>query len=188
MIEINIKKQELRKDYITIRNNIKNKKEKSIIISDKVKKDIDYQKAKVVALYKSLLSEVNTDELIKYSINSGKIVALPKVINNELIFYKINIEEVLVKSNFGVEEPTGNEENFINKNNIDLLIIPGICFDKQKNRLGFGKGYYDRFLNNTSLKTIALCFNEQILNNQLLPITDHDKKVNKIITDDKTYL
>lgn len=188
MNEIEKIKQELRQKYIFIRSNVKNREDKSRIIIDKVKQDIDYQDAKIVALYKSLPSEVDTTELIKYSIVIGKVVALPKVVNNELKFYKINsLNDNFIKSKFGVEEPLGNNKDFISKNNIDLVIVPGVCFDKEKNRLGFGKGYYDGFLKGTDLKTIAICFQEQIIND-ILPVTNDDIKVQKIITDKEIYL
>jgi len=189
MSQIEFKKQELRKEYIKIRNNIDNKNEKSKIIISRVIKDVAYKNAKIIGIYKSFAFEVNTSELIEYSINIGKIVALPKVVNNELKFYKINsLADNLIKSEFGVEEPLENEENFITKNNIELIIVPGICFDKEKNRLGFGKGYYDRLLINTKLKTIAICFYEQIMESENLPTTNNDIKIQKIITDQKIYL
>lgn len=188
MNNIEINKRILRKEYIGRRNSIPNKDEKSLIIFEKLIKSCEYKNASVLALYKSLPSEVDTTELIKYSIVIGKVVALPKVVNNELKFYKINSSnDNFIKSKFGVEEPLGNNEDFISKNNIDLVIVPGLCFDKEKNRLGFGKGYYDGFLNGTDLKTIAICFQEQIIND-ILPVTNDDIKVQKIITDKEIYL
>lgn len=180
-------KQDLRKKYTLIRNEVKNKKEKSKKIIEKIKANDMYKKARVIALYKSLLSEVDTTELINYSINIKKIVVLPRVSNNELKFYKINsLKDKFIKSKFGVEEPVGNENNYINKTNIDLIVVPGLCFDKEKNRLGFGKGYYDRYLASTELKSIGVCFNEQILDRQLIPITSNDVKMQLVITDVET--
>lgn len=182
-----IEKKNLRKKYISIRNSINHKKGKSQSITKKVIENEIYKKAKVVALYKSLLSEVDTRELIEYSIASGKIVALPRVVDNELKFYKINsLEDTLKKSKFGVEEPVEDEMNLIDKCDIDLVIVPGICFDKEKNRLGFGKGFYDRFLNHTNLETIAICFHEQIIDQ--VPTNENDIKMRQIITDKEIYL
>lgn len=177
-------KDKIRKEFISIRNNIEDKKYKSSLIINNVKNEPDYKNARIVALYKSLNSEVDTTELIQYTISIGKIVALPKVVNDELRFYKINsIDDKFIKSNFGVEEPIGNESNFVSEGNIDLVIVPGVCFDKYKNRLGFGKGYYDRFLDNKDLKKIGICFKEQIINEKL-PVSDNDVKMDKIITED----
>lgn len=82
-------------------------------------------------MYKSIKSEVNTAELIKYSLNMGKIIALLKVEENELKFYKINsISENLEKSKFGIEESSVKKQNLVDNNIIDLVIVPGICFDE----------------------------------------------------------
>jgi len=181
---VEMQKQILREEYQTIRNNIKNKKEKSQYITEKLKQNILYKNAKIVALYKSLPSEVDTAEIIEHALSYGKIVVLPKVVGEELRFYKIGKDEVFVKSKFGVEEPIGDERNFIDKNELDLVIVPGLCFDEEGNRLGFGKGYYDRFLANTELKTIAVCFKEQIIRNGFVPVDSNDVKMQMIITDD----
>ena len=178
-------KEVLRKKYISIRNNIQNKEEKAKIITRKVIATEINKEAKIVALYKSLASEVSTEELIKRALSDGKIVALPKVVGDDLKFYKISLDDNFTKSNFGVEEPEEKEENFINKNQIDLVIAPGVCFDKNKNRMGFGKGFYDRFLSYSDLKTIGICFEEQVLNE--LPVDSNDIKMCKIITDGKCY-
>lgn len=184
MQKVDLEKEELRKKYILIRNYIKNKQEKSKLITDRIIIDEFYKKAKVVALYKNLSSEVDTSELINYSINMNKIVALPKVVDNDLLFYKIHsLNDNLVKSCFEVEEPIANDVNLIDKNIIDLVIVPGVCFDREKNRLGFGKGYYDRFLCDIKAKTIAVCFHEQVLDNVLLPVNNYDIKMQRIITD-----
>ncbi len=182
MCEIENKKKKLREEYITIRNNIKNKKEKSNEIFSKTIKTEEYKESKIIAIYKSIKTEVDTTELIKYSINIGKIVVLPKVEKHGLKFYKINsVEEKLEKSKFGIEEPLEEKENLVDNNFIDLVIVPGICFDLEKNRLGFGKGCYDKFLKQKDFKTIGICFDEQILEH--IPITENDIKVKQIITD-----
>ncbi len=182
MFEIENEKKKVRKEYTLIRSKIENKKGKSDEIFNKIIETNLFKESKVIAMYKSINSEVNTDELIKYSINIGKTVVLPKVEENELKFYKINsINEKLFKSKFGIEEPLGQLENFVDNKFIDLIIVPGICFDTEKNRLGFGKGYYDRFLKQKDFKTIGICFDEQII--EKVPITDNDIKVKQIITD-----
>ena len=76
-----MKKEELRKKYILIRNRVENKTQKSEIISEKIQEQIEYKNAKIIALYKNLKSEVSTEKLIEDSINLGKCVALSKVVN-----------------------------------------------------------------------------------------------------------
>ena len=176
-------KQTLRKEYLQIRNNIQDKEIKSKIIINKLTQSKEYQQANVIGLYKSLKTEVNTDDLITYSLNIGKKVLLPKTIDNNLAFYQIkSLKEELIKSKFGVLEPKANSDNYVDKTDIDLIIVPGVCFDKAKNRLGFGKGYYDHFLANTSIKKIGICFDEQVSNNNI-KTNSNDIKMDLIITD-----
>ena len=153
-------KSELRKKYIEIRKNIKDKEEKSKEIFNRIISLNEFKKSKVIALYYSLKSEVDTILLIDYCLNNNKTVLLPKVIGEDMIFIKIESLNNLKKSNFGVMEPQNGIE--YNKEEIDLVIVPGICFDKKFNRIGFGKGYYDRFLNGFRGITIGICFSDQI--------------------------
>lgn len=182
-MNIKLEKEQIRKEYIDLRRNIKCKKEKSKIIFDKLIHEDIYKNSKVIALYKSLDSEVDTNELIEYSLKIGKTVLLPRVKENNLRFYRIRENEELYQSSFGVLEPIDNPNNLFRDNLIDLVIVPGICFDINKNRLGFGKGFYDRFLSNKNIENIAICFDEQVLADKNLPIDLYDISVNKIITD-----
>ncbi len=156
--------------------------EKSLRILEKVLKSEAFQQAKTVACYFSIRSEVETGELMTRALLLGKCVALPKTCGDELVFYRIDGEEPLVKSRFGVPEPDGNEEKRIDPKTIDLLIVPGVAFDEQGYRLGYGKGFYDRFLPKTDAKRIGLAFREQILSKPL-PRDDFDQPVDQVITD-----
>lgn len=179
-----MEKKELRKKYLTIRKNISDKSVKSKLIISQLIEEKEYQDAVVIALYKNLEYEVETSELIDDSIRRGKIVVLPRVKGENLQFYKINsVDRPFIKSQFGVEEPKDNRENLIKREEIDLMIVPGVCFDMQKNRLGFGKGYYDRFLAGTNIQTIGICFEEQVLKDGLLPVEETDIPMQKIITE-----
>ena len=177
-------KQEIREEFKRIRKNIKDKGNKSSIICDKILKSEFYKNSKVIGLYSSILGEVDTLRLIETALKDGKIVGLPKVCNKELKFYRISkIEDLISGGAFIIKEPKENRENLIDKNNIDLMIIPGICFDKAKNRVGFGKGYYDRYLINAdNIVKVGICFEEQ-LTVELIPADDFDINMDKIITD-----
>lgn len=177
-------KKSIRLEYINIRNKIDNKDIKSNIIFNKIIKDKDYINSKYIALYKSLNSEVDTNKLIKYSLDLGKIVLLPRVVDDNLYFYKITYNEKLEVSKFGVEEPLNNIKNLISSDIIDLVIVPGVVFDYNKNRLGFGRGYYDRFLKDLDAITIGICFDEQ-LSNKLI-VDEFDVPVQKVITNKRT--
>lgn len=154
----------LRRKMLLKRKAIVNKEEQSAMIIQKIMNLDVYKKAKVIGLYKSLPNEVNLEELINYSLNIGKIVLLPRVIKDNLVFIKINNNTVYEKSLFKVLEPEYKKEN-IYQDKIDLVIVPGLCFDYHYNRLGYGKGYYDRFLAQINTYKIGVCFKEQMITN-----------------------
>lgn len=186
-MDVREKKKDLRKKYINIRKNIDNKQEKSIEIINKLIQEEKYIKSKTIGLYNSLPDEVDTEKLIKYSFLLDKIVLLPRIIDKELMFYQVKEFEELIKNSFGIYEPVMDHNKLLKKEEIDLIIVPGVCFDKERNRLGFGKGYYDRYLENSNVETIAICFEEQILDDDILPTEVTDKKVRKIITNKNIY-
>ena len=173
-------KEDLRKRIIVIRKNIINKQELSQIIINKII-DLDiYQKARVVALYNSLNDEVDTTKLIKKSL-SNKIVLLPRIIGDKMVFIRINKDTKYGNSSFKVLEPIGEEYY----GNIDLMIVPGVSFDKEGNRLGYGMGYYDKYLNNKNIYKVGICFNDQVVD--LIPTNELDIKMDMVITENKIY-
>ncbi len=181
---ITISKYELRLNYKKVREKVEKKELKSKEIIKKILELEEYKKAETIAIYKNFSSEVSTTELIKLSLENNKIVCLPKIKNGQIEFYKVSsVENDLAKNKFGIEEPIEDKENLIDRADINLMIVPGLCFDMENNRLGFGKGYYDKYLENTEIYKIGICFDEQILKNKIIPVTSNDIKMNKIITD-----
>lgn len=174
-------KSELRKKYLEIRKNIQDKDNKSKIIINKIINCEEYKNSKIIAIYKNLNSEVKTNDLIDISLKDNKIVVLPKVEGNVLKFYKTD-NKSFIKSSFNIEEPVSDEEI----NNIDLYIIPGVCFDKYGNRIGFGKGFYDRVNYKKDSIKIGICFEKQIFNGRI-ETNKYDIKMDKIITEKSIY-
>ncbi len=179
-------KTQLRKRYIALRQSAENKTECSALIAQRLFEQDEYKSARCIAIYKSMPSEASTDEIIKDALSVGKTVALPKTTGSEMRFYKIEQDEPLIKSPFGVWEPVGDEEKYISPEELDLIIVPGVAFDRDKNRLGFGKGCYDRFLPQANAATIALCFSLQIAPRGELATDEFDIKMQKIITERET--
>lgn len=157
------------------------KDRKSKIIKEKLFRTEEFIKAKIVMFYLSHGGEVNTQEMIKEAIEQGKIVAVP-VVNrktNTIIPCRIRLNSRLSKGLYGILEPTKKCRLPLQK--IDLVIVPGIAFDKGGSRLGRGKGCYDRFLESLPKTTprIGLAFDFQVLPS--LPVKPHDISVDKTI-------
>ncbi len=170
-------KKEVRRELLYLRDNLEDRVNKSMIVKDKIMNLDIYKNSKTIGLYYSMKSEVDTKELIKESLSLGKKVLLPKVLNkNKMIFIEVNNDTVYEKNSFGVMEPIGEEVN-----DIDLIICPGVAFDKNNNRLGYGRGYYDKYLAKHDIYKIGICYKEQLIDN--IEVDDHDIKMDLVITD-----
>ncbi len=171
-------KNELRKTYLEIRQNIRNKATKNKLIYEKVIKDEKVKQAKTILIYVSYNHEVDTLNLIKYFLKYKK-VAVPKIENNVINFYYINSLNNLAKGYFGILEP--NTNNQVQDFRNCICLTPGICFNNLGYRLGYGKGFYDHFLSKNKVYTIGLCYKECLINDLFQEKNDYP--VNKIISD-----
>lgn len=173
-------KKALRKEYLKIRQDIKDKIEKSNDVFNKITNLDIYKNSKTIGIYYSMDDEVSTISLIDYSLKLGKEVCIPRVINNnEMEFYKIVDRNNLSKSKYGVLEPTNN--NLVDPKSIDLMIVPGVVFSKELYRVGYGAGYYDRYLPKTNAYKVGLSFKETLIDK--VPYDENDVKLDLIITD-----
>ena len=182
--EVTMDKKKIREKYKAIRKNIPNKEEKSDAIFNALINDPLFTEAQVIAFYNSTKDEVDTHKLIEYARSQGKTVLLPRTISYDLIFFAINENTRYITSDFGITEPANGMVYSPEK--IDLVIVPGIAFDKEGNRIGYGGGYYDRYLEWSKLPSIAICFQEQILD-ETIPAEEYDMKVDIIQTDKERY-
>ena len=153
-------KQILRNKYKQIRKHIKDKEKLDSIIFNKIISLKEYKQSKIILTYVSLKEEVDTMELIKDSLKKGKRVAVPKCEGNDIVFYYINNLEDLEERSYGILEPKTNE--VVNDFDNSICIVPGIAFDKTNNRIGYGKGFYDRFLEKYNGIKIGLTYRECI--------------------------
>jgi 5-formyltetrahydrofolate cyclo-ligase len=139
-----------------------------------------FKRAKRVMFYVTFDGEVDTRQMITHAKKLGKIVAAP-VCRKDKTMRPCRMKDVtqLVKGLYGVYEPAVKE--FMRLEDLDLVIVPGIAFDTRGNRLGRGKGYYDRFLHKIPKKTtsIGLAFDFQILPD--IPIVATDARVDRVI-------
>jgi 5-formyltetrahydrofolate cyclo-ligase len=154
---------------------------KSKTIQEFVIKSKEFESAKVVGTYYALGSEVTTELIIKCAPILGKKIALPRVEEDKITFYELSSTKSLIRGRFGILEPQPYEQ----MNDIDILIVPGIAFDKKGNRLGYGMGFYDRLLSCKRTFSIGLAYSFQLLEN--LPHDKYDKRLNAIASEDGIY-
>ena len=171
----------LRKKIIALRNKLSPEERiwQSAIIGEKFFTLPQYGKAKIIGFYASKIEEVPTDNFIEKVLAEGKRVVLPRVNPGfKLIWHEIKNLKDLTVSIFAVREPKKNTPK-VELKDMDLLIVPSVAFDRKGNRVGYGKGFYDRVLVNFSGKSIGLAFTCQIIDK--VPREKHDKKVDKIL-------
>ncbi len=173
-----MKKEFLRKKYKEKRDNIKNKVTKDNLIYQKVINNKDILFSKTLLIYISINSEVDTIKIINYFLNT-KNIAVPKIIDNNMYFcYVTNLNE-LTSGKYNIPEPTN--ENIVTDFDNAICIVPGICYDKKNYRVGYGKGYYDRFLSKNKIKTIGLCYKECMT--EKIDNDKYDYKIDEVITE-----
>ncbi|MDP3731503.1 MAG: 5-formyltetrahydrofolate cyclo-ligase [Candidatus Omnitrophota bacterium] len=154
---------------------------KSNLIKKKLFRTPVFKKAKIIMFYISFDGEVNTEEMIKEAYRLGKIVAVPVCKGNRITIRPclLRNKAKLKRGPYGICEPA--VKKYIKLEDLGLVIVPGVAFDKKGNRLGRGKGCYDYFLKRLRPDTasIGLAFDFQIL--PYLPATTQDVSVNQII-------
>ena len=171
-------KQEIRKEIKQVKLDI-NKEDReaaAIEVMAKIESLPQFSKAENILLYNALADELPTECMLnKWS--ESKNLFLPVVDGNDLIIKRYDKSSVKVGA-FGIIEPLGDE---IDSSIIDFIVVPGVAFDKNLNRLGRGKGYYDRLLSNCKAFFAGIGYHIQVLDN--IPVEEHDIKMNCIITE-----
>jgi 5-formyltetrahydrofolate cyclo-ligase len=143
----------------------------------------EYKQCEILVCFVSTAIEVDTHKLIRHALDNGKAVAVPRCIDGTSLmqFYLINSLDDLEPGSFSVLEPIVDRCKKIDEFVHSVCIVPGLGFDMKGYRLGYGKGYYDRFLEGYKDKTIGICYNSCLKN--LLPHGKYDKPVDILISE-----
>ena len=157
-----IVKSDLRKSQLNRRLHLpqneyldRSKKIQTNIVESKI-----FHEANLIACYLPIKNEVDTSYIIKSCFDLNKLIVLPKIISNSMIFTLHKVDDTFVLNKFGIKE-TDNEE--ISVNDIELFICPCLAYNKSGNRLGYGGGYYDKALSSSGAKKIGIAFELQKL-------------------------
>ncbi|HEY9398847.1 MAG TPA: 5-formyltetrahydrofolate cyclo-ligase [Nitrososphaeraceae archaeon] len=181
----------LRKEILHKRNSL-NQFEistKSKLIQKNVIRRPEFIQSNSIGLYLPIGSEVETWDIINHGLNSGRTLLLPRIVTNHIQYYILEQKDFNQDSfdinRFGIKEPkiTNGNVDFI-----DLLIIPGIAFDTYGDRIGYGYGYYDKYLTNKKFsKCIGLAYDFQFVKSRI-PTLEYDKKIDILITESGTNI
>lgn len=158
----------------------------SKVIIEKLMSTEEYTKANTIFSYVSFNQEVITKELLEGSFRH-KNVAVPKIVGSQMIFYYIKSYDDLEEGIKGILEPTTTR--VAEPGPSDLFVVPGLAFDSNKNRIGYGKGYYDKYFEKhkaIGFYKTAITFDFQIVPN--IPTDDFDVKLDKIITEARVII
>ena len=141
-----------------------------------------YQEAKIIATYLSFPHEFQTQELIEQALKDGKKVLIPKTYPKGRMDFVVYDSQQLVKTSFGLLEPQGDLE-VVDASQIDLIHVPGLAFTTEGYRIGYGGGYYDRYLKHFSGHTFSTIYPCQI--QDFIP-ESHDIPVQEVLIDEGT--
>ena len=148
----------------------------------------EYAGAKTIMFYASFKNEVMTDAMIEYALSDKKKVVLPAVRGRDLKLYEVNPPGCrLVKGELGIREPRGCGTE-VDPGSVDLVVVPGVAFDRACGRIGFGRGFYDRFLGGLKKPGkkpafIGIAFGVQIA--EELFLGEKDVRMDKVITENE---
>lgn len=166
------------------------KKDRKVMIENQIMKHLlmttYWKTAQIIGISISLDYEWNTEPIIRAAWHDGKTVAIPKTFpkNHELKFYEFYSYDTLENVYHELLEPNPDQARLIKKSMIDLLIVPGLLFDASGYRIGFGGGYYDRFLDNFPNETVSLTGHDLLVDQ--LPVDSFDIPVHHLLTEHGT--
>ena len=176
-------KSELRKQVLQEMKALPRQQKQAMVqaLTDQFLKHPFYQEAKVIATYLSFPHEFQTQELIEQALKDGKKVLIPKTYPKGRMDFVVYDPQQLVKTSFGLLEPQGDLE-VVDASQIDLIHVPGLAFTREGYRIGYGGGYYDRYLKHFTGHTLSTVYPCQI--RDFIP-EDHDIPVQEVLIDER---
>jgi 5-formyltetrahydrofolate cyclo-ligase len=164
------------------------KKQKSIRIRSSLFQQKEWLEANVIGITISLPYEVDTIAIIEEAWRQGKTIVVPKChpATREMTFYRITSFSEVEESYSHLLEPIVEKTTSYESKDIQLLILPGVAFTKDGERLGYGGGYFDRYLMTYTSRHLALAYECQLVDR--LPVDTYDKTMMKVITEENIYI
>lgn len=166
------------------RNNLpaEKKQQFDLILQEKFLQTEEYKNADVLLAFVSKDIEINTNMIINQALADGKTLALPKCKEENLMdFYIVDDLANLKEGYYGLLEPDSTKCQLLQSTDNSVCIVPGLAFDREGYRIGFGKGYYDRFLLDFKGVTVGMCYTKCVEEN--LPRGYYDRPIDILITE-----
>lgn len=184
-------KKTLRKEILNIRdrNSRSEITQKSSVIFEKITKTEIFAKAKSIMTFVSFGSEVDTGDFISKCLSLGKEVSIPYIKdakNSIMIASRLYDINDLVKGYMDIPELPIEKVEEVDKKSIDIIITPCVCFDYNRYRTGYGKGFYDRFFVGCNAVKIGVCFDECIV--ESIDIDEYDVSADMVVTDKRIFI
>jgi 5-formyltetrahydrofolate cyclo-ligase len=184
-------KKSIREQAHAARNALPNKDELSQVICERLAAMPEYARARTVMYYVDVRSEVRTRYYLPTALTQGKRIVVPYCVNGELeLFHLQNMDELAVGM-YKILEPKAElralADKRVDPGDLDLVIVPGVAFDREGGRTGHGFGYYDKLLNRArpNAPLIALAFECQLF--PRIPMQSHDVFMDKVVTESAVY-
>jgi len=180
-------KREIRNRILELRDNMDSFDREYLDgrIIKKVITNTEIQSAEVIMTYISFRSEVDTKTIIKKLLDEGKKIAVPRVDGDDMKFYLLGSMNDCIAGYMGILEPDENCTEYV-PNGSEVMLVPGSVFDRRLFRIGYGKGFYDRYLTKyKGITTIGLAYDFQVVDE--VPVNTWDKGLNSIITEKEIY-
>jgi 5-formyltetrahydrofolate cyclo-ligase len=188
-------KKSLRTSILYIRNalSLEERYQKSMLIAEKLFGLEEFHKSSSILFYVAARSEVQTEEMIKQAIKQGKRVFVPitDTVNKRLLVSELHdFDTELAKGAYSIMEPKKIYQRLVPLSEVEMIIVPGVAFDLQGDRIGYGGGYYDRMLESfreaergIKVCLVGVCFECQLID--AVPVESHDLAVEMIITEER---
>ena len=176
-------KSELRKQVLQEMKTLSQEQKQAMdqVLTERFLQHPFYQEAKVIATYLSFPHEFQTQELIEQALKDGKKVLIPKTYPKGRMEFVVYDPQQLVKTSFGLLEPQGDLD-VVEPSQIDLIHVPGLAFTTEGYRIGYGGGYYDRYLEHFAGQSLSTIYPCQI---QDFSSEDHDIAVQEVLIDEE---
>jgi 5-formyltetrahydrofolate cyclo-ligase len=167
------------------------KEQASRVILQRLMSLPEYEAAQSVAYYVDVRDEVRTRFALPDALNSGKQVLVPYCADDQLVLCRLDNVDELASGRFGVLEPKSelrNASRILPASSVDLIVVPGVAFDRHGGRMGHGLGYYDRLLADVQPSTVlvGLAFECQVFHD--IPVETHDVSMDWVITESTVYI